>query len=337
MHLPLPLPLPLLLCVLVLVFLTITTATAHASYSPSPPRNLSLTYDDICPWASVYTPFTRWSPIFLQYPNATITPNLACWWWADCVFTRASEVRKQQFSATSFVMGLLPLAIKDIAWPEHRTAAVKKPLGWAREILVRGLGLQPVVMKEKWNIGQDLGERMMPRREVGRVKGTVTLGLLWLGLFWGLAMQVVMEYVSKRSSLGCPYFLFIASWQVVALVPAGAQVLVLRMHESSRKKNPAQERGLRHSNDSLLETKDSAEPVAEVKLDTSSPSSAEGQVVESVWWVQLTWAIYYCVGTLIYTSIMAVTVIELIVWMVLAGFITAMSKMLAYRLCGNWK
>ena len=49
------------------------------------------------------------------------------------------------------------------------------------------------------------------------------------------------------------------------------------------------------------------------------------------------WAVYYAAGTLIFNSIMAVTVIELFVWVILSCVTVAAGKMLAFRLCGNWK
>ena len=55
------------------------------------------------------------------------------------------------------------------------------------------------------------------------------------------------------------------------------------------------------------------------------------------WWIQFIWAVYYAAGTLVYSSIMTVTVIELVVWVILSCYTVAASRFLATRLCGNWK
>jgi hypothetical protein len=52
--------------------------------------------------------------------------------------------------------------------------------------------------------------------------------------------------------------------------------------------------------------------------------------------VQLVWAVYYTAGTLIFSSIMLVTVVELLVWVLATCAATAASKMLGYKLCGYW-
>ena len=56
------------------------------------------------------------------------------------------------------------------------------------------------------------------------------------------------------------------------------------------------------------------------------------------WWlVQLSWAIYYIAGTLIFTSIMGLTVIELVAWVVIEFAVTGASKLLALFLCLSWE
>lgn len=52
-----------------------------------------------------------------------------------------------------------------------------------------------------------------------------------------------------------------------------------------------------------------------------------------MWLVQLVWNVYYVAGTLVYTSIMAVTVIELFVWVMTSVAVTAASKLLGFFLC----
>lgn len=66
-----------------------------------------------------------------------------------------------------------------------------------------------------------------------------------------------------------------------------------------------------------------------IPLEDTSPVQGRGKL----WLVQLMWAIYYVAGTLVYTSIMAVTVIELFLWVVVSIAVTAASKILAFFLC----
>ena len=54
---------------------------------------------------------------------------------------------------------------------------------------------------------------------------------------------------------------------------------------------------------------------------------------DEIWLVQLIWAVYYIAGTLVYTSVMAVTVVELAVWVALSAAFTASCKLLAFFLC----
>ena len=51
------------------------------------------------------------------------------------------------------------------------------------------------------------------------------------------------------------------------------------------------------------------------------------------WAVQMAWGIYYIAGSLIFTSIMAVTVIKLLVWVILTFARALCSKILAFFLC----
>ena len=53
------------------------------------------------------------------------------------------------------------------------------------------------------------------------------------------------------------------------------------------------------------------------------------------WWIQFMWAVYYAAGTLVFSSIMAVTVIELVVWVILSCCTVAASRSLALRLCSD--
>jgi hypothetical protein len=57
------------------------------------------------------------------------------------------------------------------------------------------------------------------------------------------------------------------------------------------------------------------------------------EVSDKDWRVQMAWSIYYIAGTLIFTSIMAVTIIELLVWVVLCVAATSASRLLAFYIC----
>ncbi len=176
----------------------------------------ALNLSDVCPPSSIYTPFTKWPRDFLLVPGPT--ENTACWWWADCVIKQAPEVRKQQFAATSLVMGLVPLILKDIAWPERRIVFVPSPPNMVVEALVRALGLIPVVEDDAKLV-------RLQRRFSKSGLGVATLVLLTLSLLGAYAALVAMEFFSKRSSLGCPYPLFICTWFIIALVPATIRTL----------------------------------------------------------------------------------------------------------------
>lgn len=132
------------------------------------------------------------------------------------MFDNSPQVRMQQFTATSLVMGLVPLALKDIVWPEDRIGFVSSPLNVGVEVLVRALGLVPVVKS-------DGRLAVPPRRSLKVWVGVATPVLLTLAVLVGYAALVVMEIYSKRSSLGCPYPLFVCTWFITALIPAGVR------------------------------------------------------------------------------------------------------------------
>ena len=178
----------------------------------------NLTLADVCPPSSIYTPFKKWPSELLQIPGPN--ENSACWWWAECVLNQSQEVRKSQFTATSFVMGLVPLILKDIAWPKRRLVFVPSPLNVAIEAIVRALGLIPVVKDDAKLVN-------LPYRFSKRKFGVATLVLLTLSVLVAYAALVVMEFFSKRSSLGCPYPLFICTWFIIALIPAAVRTYIL--------------------------------------------------------------------------------------------------------------
>ncbi|KMU79657.1 hypothetical protein CISG_02075 [Coccidioides immitis RMSCC 3703] len=114
----------------------------------------------------------------------------------------------------------------------------------------------------------------------------------------------VVELYSKGSALGCTYPVFAVTWCITGVLPA----IVHTLFESWRRRK-----------DVNGQTK------------TGRPSAVQG--VDEAWPVQLSWAIYYTAGTLIYTSIMAVTVLELFVWVAIQLCVTAASKLLALYIC----
>jgi hypothetical protein len=214
-------------------------------------------------------------------------------------------------------MGLIPLILKDVAWPQRRIAEIPYLQPWYIEILVRALGLNPIVQKTPIPYGRtfkNLGSRVL------------FLSLLF-GLLSTYAALAIIELFSKRSALGCPYPAFIVSWFIVALLPASIEVGATRFR--NRNEPSSDSSGSRNNGEGLVV--DNTKAIgAEV-----TPSEAIQGSREHLF-VQISWAIYYTAGTLVFTSIMLVTVLELLVWVSATCAATAMSKMFAYKLCGYW-
>jgi hypothetical protein len=168
-----------------------------------------LDMSQVCPNASVYTPFKKWPHEMLLLPN--MSANIACWWWAECVIEHANEVRKQQFAATSLVMGLVPLTLREIAWPDWKIVYVPAPLNMEIEVLVRALGLIPVIKT-------DAKLTRLPKAKMK--SGYIMLVFLKFGVFASCVGLAFMEVYSKRSSLRCPYPLFVFTWFFIALIPS---------------------------------------------------------------------------------------------------------------------
>ena len=154
--------------------------------------------------------------------------------------------------------------------------------------------------------------------------------MLVLQLLAAYAAVVVIELYSKRSSLGCPVPAFVVLWFVAAILPSALEVGVAR-YQGRNKASKTE------STESPFLDRDRGAPednVAKVGLAVTVSESVPGR--EEGWFVQFTWAVYYTAGTLIFSSIMLVTVVELVAWLVAAGAVTAASKMLGYKLCGYW-
>ena len=314
-----------------------------------------------CPPPSqiVYSPFEHVSQA--AYTNYTgRTGNGACWWWAICVFEGADEARKQQFAATSLVMGLVPLTLKDIAWPERRVVVVSRELPRLVEVIIRALGVVPSIVNGSTSEAEQQSTSSSTRlyKWTKRLSRKGIVGLIALNVF-ALAVVytalAIMEVYSKRSSLGCPYPIFILTWYLCAIFPAAVETIFRQVPQSSRTspivvgKGLSAVNGASHSSNLAHPAKGAT--ASGVQLPTTNVeqrvpdkvvSQGRGIPTEDMspvqgrgkpWLVQLLWAVYYIAGTLVYSSIMAVTVIELFVWVVISCATTAVSKLLAFFLC----
>ncbi|KAL6705306.1 hypothetical protein ACN47E_007116 [Coniothyrium glycines] len=288
----------------------------------------------------VYSPFTPYS----AYPSLR-GRRQNCWVAADCVLEAAGESRKQQFAATALVMGLVPLTLRDIAWPERRVVFVTRRLAVGAEIVVLALGLLPVVTGSRRITQARHFEGVMMARTAWACRRVVLLGLAavcFVALFLSYAALAVAEIYSKRNALGCVFPVWIAVWHIVALLPAAIHTLFakFRRRRLAKHKQGSASRGLLDSDRGERSGKGgkggqdatAADGVMVSQEDADAGTSAIQGAGED-WPVQISWAIYYSAGTLIYTSIMAVTVIELVVWVGLGFALTGSSKILAYLLC----
>lgn len=268
-------------------------------------------YEERCPYDNdvqeiVYSPF---KPYFHAFPASDVQK---CWLWASCTLTLADPSRQQQFGATALVMGLIAPTFKDIAWPGRRKIQMSKQLPFFYEVAVRALGLEPQLdgaekARREWK-GSSLAKlgRPMPMAWAA----AMCLPLLITG--GGLALT---EIYSKRASLGCVYPVFVLTWFILALLPAGVHTICSRIRTRNEGRNA------QHKSASFHEE------------DPSPKGDSAVQGGDEIWLVQLMWAIYYIAGTLVYTSIMAVTVLELAVWVALSAAFSASCKMLAFFLC----
>lgn len=259
-----------------------------------------------------------------------------CWVAADCLFEAAGESRKQQFAATALVMGLIPLTLKDIAWPERRIIHVTRRLNWVVEVLVLALGLVPLETGSREVTIAKSGENNMIAKATWGLRRVWVI--LWVAVCSALVVasyagMAIMEIYSKRSALGCPFPVFVAAWYVVALVPASIHAFFasIRRWRHARKFRP-QDFSSSHNQ---IKT---GEQIASRELAQEDPERKR-KIVSAVqgadedWPVQLAWGIYYIAGTLIFTSIMAVTVVELVCWVGLGFAVSGSSKLLAFFLC----
>lgn len=170
-----------------------------------------MTSNSTCPAASelVYSPFRPFSQSeYFAYTNRT---DNACWWWIICLLSIADEARQKQFDATSLVMGLVPLLLKDIAWPERRLVSVSCHLPKHTEMIVRALGIVPSVDASSSTEKRAISSTSLYRR-VKRLSCKCSVLLVAISassLVLAYTTLAVIEIYSKRSSLGCPYPIFI--------------------------------------------------------------------------------------------------------------------------------
>ncbi|KAE9366364.1 hypothetical protein N431DRAFT_352142 [Stipitochalara longipes BDJ] len=275
---------------------------------------------DFCTYDKVHTEygsFRPWPKSILNRVDGPLNSNIACWYYADCIFSQLQDTRKQQYSAISLVMGLIPLILKDVAWPQRRIAEIPYLQPWYTEILVRALGLNPVVQTTEIPYG----------REFKGLRSWIVFLSLFLGLLSTYGALAVIEVFSKRSALGCPYPVWVMTWFIISLVPATIEVAASRFRN---REEPSRSPFISPQNEEDLITDNTKAIEPKVTISEAIPGSHEQL------FVQFSWAVYYTAGTLVFSSIMLVTVLELIVWVTVTCAATAASKMFAYKLCGYW-
>lgn len=275
-----------------------------------------------------------------------------CWVATDCLFEAAGESRKQQFAATAFIMGLIPLTLKDIAWPERRIVHVSRPLPRFSEVLVLALGLVPLPSEK----GDRHETRQKSEESNGlakyawrQSKSTIHIFIALLAALLVLCYTGLMfnEIYSKRSALGCVIPIFITTWYFIALLPAlihsvfaGLRKARLQRMAQAQLQNPDINVAGNEPDDHHIPLQHST-PICSVTPASNihRERECELRIISAIqganedWLVQMAWGIYYIAGSLIFTSIMAVTVIELIVWVALCFAVTGCSKVLAFFLC----
>ena len=250
----------------------------------------------------VYSPFTRYSDF---------GPGQNCWGIIICVFGRADEARKQQLSAVALIMGFLPLLMKDLTWPHRNELFVsRRPCPWPLDVFVRAMGLVPFATgseRETRRLSQQSSAVArwawkQPRARIARL----SLSSLAL-LLCGYVALAAMEFSSKRSILDCTNPTSILFWHVLAYAPALLHTLWDRL-KGRRSSGPAR------------------------RVDNNNLHLFAPRGTEDEWPAQLVWAVYYLVGSLFYTSIAAVTGVELSVWIIRCFCITAASRWCALLL-----
>jgi len=179
------------------------------------------------------------------------------------------------------------------------------------------LGLNPVVKAKSILYG----------RKFKRLGSRSLFVLLLLVLLSTYAALAIIEIYSKRSALGCPVPIFIVAWFIAGLLPSGIEVCASRYR--SRHEPLASSGGSRENAEALI-----VDNATAIEMEVTAPEGIQGS--REALFVQFSWAAYYTAGTLVFSSIMLVTVLELLVWVSASCAATAASKMFAYKLCGYW-
>ena len=242
-------------------------------------------YDEnFCPTSvsnadTAYSPFVPW---WAHYTGS----SQHCWSWASCVFIRADEARKQQFAATALVMGLIPLTFKDVAWPGRRVILLSKPLNPLLEIIVRAFGMEPKWLTKRDEDKEDLVRGFWLESDLATFTwkwGGIACVVSIVSLLLASGALLVVELHSKRNALGCIYPAFVLSWFAAGFVPAIAHTFFskVRQHRDERKA-----KAIFGGN-------------AVAKEDELATIVSAVQGGEEWWVVQLIWATFYIVGTLV--------------------------------------
>lgn len=284
---------------------------------------------NLCPSADsiVYSPF---SPYFRFYPS---NPQ-KCWSAIICLYERADEARKLQFGATALVMGFVPLFLKDIAWPERRALAVTRPPAAALEVLIRAMGLTPTVTgSAQVTRAMTATSSALGAWAIAQSRATVAVlaDAAAAVLLVGYAAVALVEIYSKRCVLGCVYPVFVLTWLLLAFAPASLHTLLGRLRHRHNSRRGSSIAGLLVASPGTPGTQSQGLVGGGNKRQSGAEATAV-QGADEAWFVQLTWAVYYIAGTLVFTSIAAVTVIELFAWVVIGFTVTGASKLLAFFL-----
>lgn len=280
----------------------------------------------------VYSPFKPY------YHWAEFQHIQKCWVASDCLFEAAGESRKQQFAAVALVMGLVPPTLKDIAWPERRGIPITKKLNPLVEILVLALGLVPAITADSpESIAKSKASSFIVRKswKMSKPKKAFWIFVCTIGLLASYTGLVITEVFSKRSALGCVFPGTVAAWFAIALLPAAIHALFAsfdRSRNAAIKSSTPPFQTDPNKNPHDVEARE-ARQMLEMDHQQSRPVMSAVPGGDEGWPVQLSWAVYYIAGILVFTSIMAVTVIELLVWVLLGIAATGCSKLLAFFLC----
>ncbi|KAG8528948.1 uncharacterized protein KY384_006637 [Bacidia gigantensis] len=317
----------------------------------------------------VYSPFTPYSQSeYFKYTGGT---NNGCWWTIICLIAQADEARKKQFDAIALVMGLVPLTLKDVAWPERRVIAVSRQLPAIVEAIVRALGVVPWNDADFFAKQRAMSSSSLYHRAISMSYKNIRLSLSMCtsGLVVTYAALAVIEVYSKRSVLACERPVFIVTWHLGAIVPAAidtacsrpskitplSETIVQSVTDQAlvdEKPRGTDQPGISttvNTGEVIAHGVTASEPQSSSSAPTKPPAPAQTTLprqssipLEDIspiqgrgkpWLVQLVWAVYYICGTLFYTSIVAVTVIELCVWVMTSIAVTAASKLLAFFIC----